>query len=80
MITAREIGIKLRQSRRNAGYSQEQLGHYLGMEQASVSRIETGAQVPDVITYENWLEVCSKQPKRFIYLYNEGRGGKLAEC
>jgi len=79
MITAHEIGIELRSIRRKAGYSQEQLGAYLGLEQATISRIETGRQVPDVITHRIWVEACSTQPKKFIFPY-KGRGGKLANC
>ncbi|AFC32177.1 hypothetical protein PM3016_5477 [Paenibacillus mucilaginosus 3016] len=72
MISTREVSEKLRWLRLKAHYSQEQLADYLALTQSTVSRIENGKQVPDAVTYENWMWVCKNPPKQFQFYYDGG--------
>jgi DNA-binding XRE family transcriptional regulator len=71
-LTKADIPPKLRLLRIRAKLTQEKLGEYLMLTGASVSKIETGHQVPDAVTYENWLWVCTHEVVKIIYFHDGG--------
>jgi DNA-binding XRE family transcriptional regulator len=71
-LTETDLPPKLRQLRLTAKLTQEKLAEYLMLPVRTISKIETGRQIPDAVTYENWLWVCTHETVKFIYIKNEG--------
>ena len=74
LLTAADMSEKLKQLRIRARFTQEQLADYLGLSTPAVSRIENGHQVPDAVTYENWIWVCTHEVVRFNFVYDRRKG------
>jgi transcriptional regulator with XRE-family HTH domain len=55
-----DIGGAVRRARRRIGLSQRQLAEKSGVPQSTVARIETGAVVPRVDTFERLLKACDR--------------------
>ena len=55
MIDRKQLGVALRQERRERGMNQTQLAKALGTSQGTVSYLERGVQVPDANLY---LKLC----------------------
>ena len=49
ILDANELGNKIKNLRKNKGFSQENLAHYLNVSVPTISRIENGEQIPDAI-------------------------------
>lgn len=54
------IGKKLRALRVSLGLTQGQFAPLVGLSQAGVSKIESGARMPSRAATETWLAVCGK--------------------
>jgi transcriptional regulator with XRE-family HTH domain len=54
-----QIGRRVRQARKNAGYSQDELAKILGLTQGAISKIERGAIYPSVVTAMHLAEALS---------------------
>ncbi len=50
----------LRQARRRAGLTQRELGDRAGVPQSRIAKIESGAVVPRVDTFDRLLEACGE--------------------
>ncbi len=53
-------GRVLRQARRRAGLTQRQLAAFAGVPQSRIARIESGAIVPRVDTFDRLLAACGE--------------------
>jgi DNA-binding XRE family transcriptional regulator len=71
-MTEMDLPPKLRQLRIKAKLTQEKLAEYLMLPVTTISKIENGRQVPDAVTYENWLWVCTHEAVKFIYIRKGG--------
>lgn len=65
------LGNRLKRSRKRAGHSQEAMGHYLGLHQAAICRIERGEQEMGVYELFRALHVLGL---RLVIKRREGRG------
>ncbi len=70
-----EISRELTELRKGAGYTQQELADILMVSRNTVGRIETGIQVPDTLTWLNWVHVCTTEP--IMLTFNRGTGGVL---
>jgi transcriptional regulator with XRE-family HTH domain len=62
-LDRRELGARLRQLRQEAGLTGEQLAGFLGVDQSTVSRLETGRSLPRVDQIEAWARATNPSPK-----------------
>lgn len=69
-----EVSKLLRQVRLNAGMTQQELADVLMVDKAYISRVENGHQIPDAITYNNWLAVTKGPIFAFTYVFGEDGG------
>lgn len=54
-------GPALKSARLRAGLSQEELGNLLNRDSKYISRIENGHQIPDAVTYDDWIELTKAE-------------------
>lgn len=64
---AEMYGPALKSARLRAGMTQEGLAQLLNREWKYISRVENGHQLPDVMTFDEWVELT--QAEDFMHLY-----------
>jgi transcriptional regulator with XRE-family HTH domain len=63
----------LKASRKNAGYTQNQLAVVLGVGQSYVSKIERAENFIDLVFFVKWCEACQSSPSLAISdIFNSG--------
>lgn len=62
------LGKRIKQIRKNAGYTQEKLSELIGIETGSLSGIESGRCFPSLVTLEKIAKVLNVKLKTFLNL------------
>ena len=60
------LGKRIKQIRKNAGYTQEQLSELIGIETGSLSTIESGRSFPSLVTLEKISQTLNVELKAFF--------------
>ncbi len=60
------LGKRIKQIRKNAGYTQEKLSELIGIETGSLSGIESGRSFPSLVTLEKIAKVLNVKLKTFF--------------
>lgn len=63
------VGALLRAARERSGKTQEELAFELHTTQSTISKIETGRVIPDILTFTRWLDVTKAHEIAIAYLY-----------
>ena len=68
-----DISEGFRHARMICGYTQEELGHLLGISKETVSNYETGKTMPDIITIMNLASLSKCSIKEIVKLKQQPR-------
>lgn len=61
------VSSELRELRLGAGFTQQELADMLMVDRKYISRVETGAQVPDAIMWLTWIHTCTDVPLKLDF-------------
>ena len=60
------LGKRIKQIRKNAGFTQERLSELIGIETGSLSTIESGRSFPSLVTLEKISQILNVEMKAFF--------------
>ena len=60
------LGKRIKQIRKNAGFTQEKLSELIGIETGSLSTIESGRSFPSLVTLEKISQILNVEMKAFF--------------